>query len=102
MVRIRFLTRTVYDTNGPGLGPVYAAGEVAEVTPDVAERWFRRGKAEAVVDEPAPPANIIAKVLEASDEELPALLGKKDDDALAEAPVAPEPPPQPRRRFGAR
>jgi hypothetical protein len=56
MVRIRFLERTVYDTNGPGLGPVYAAGEVVEVTPDVAERWFRRGKAEAVADAPKPAA----------------------------------------------
>jgi hypothetical protein len=92
MVRIRFLTRTVYDTNGPGLGPVYAAGEVAEVTLDVAERWLRRGKAEVVVDEPAPaPEPPAPPVEEAAAEEQP-----------AEAPVAPEPPPQPRRRFGAR
>lgn len=52
---VRFLRRTVYDTNGPGKGPVYAEGSVHDLSPDEAERWFRRGVAvDAPPPEPAP------------------------------------------------
>lgn len=46
LVRVRFMKRAVYDTNGPGKGPVYEAGSVHELRADEAERWFRRGLAE--------------------------------------------------------
>jgi outer membrane biosynthesis protein TonB len=55
-MRVRFLVRAVYDTNGPGKGPVYEKGTVHDLRPDEAERWFRRGMAvEAPPEPPEPP-----------------------------------------------
>lgn len=51
-MRVKFLRRTVYDTNGPGLGPIYAEGSIHDLRADEAERWLRRG---AVVEAPAEP-----------------------------------------------
>jgi hypothetical protein len=54
-MRIRFTRREVYETEGPGKGPVYEAGEVHDLRPDLAERWLRRDAAVLAPDEPAPP-----------------------------------------------
>lgn len=79
-MRVRFLVRTVYDTNGPGKGPVYEKDSVHDLRPDEAERWFRRSKA---VPEPDPaPVPDLAPEVAADPEPAP-----KSD----EAPEAPEP-----------
>lgn len=41
-MRIRFTETVVYETEGPGKGPVYAAGSVHDFTDDFAGRWLRR------------------------------------------------------------
>lgn len=52
-VKVRF-TRTVrYETGGVGVGPVFEAGTVHELRPDIAQRWTRRNAAVPVEDEPA-------------------------------------------------
>jgi hypothetical protein len=50
-MRIRFTTRAVYETDGPGKGPVYEAGSEHEMRDDLARRWINRGVAMEV---PAP------------------------------------------------
>ena len=57
-MRVRFLQRTVYDTNGPGKGPIYEKDSVHEISADEAERWFRRGAAVEVAPEPV--AEVVA------------------------------------------
>lgn len=52
-MRIRFTETVVYETEGPGKGPVYEAGSVHEVSDDFAGRWLRR---KVAVIEPDPPA----------------------------------------------
>ena len=52
-MRVRFVTRAVYDTLGPGKGPVYEKGSVHDLEHHEAERWFRRNMA---VPEPEPQA----------------------------------------------
>lgn len=56
-MRIRFTETVVYETEGPGKGPVYSAGTVHDFSDDFAGRWLRRKV--AVVElgaAPAPPA----------------------------------------------
>ncbi len=50
---VRFVTRAVYDTLGPGKGPVYEKGSVHDLEHHEAERWFRRNMG---VPEPEPQA----------------------------------------------
>lgn len=55
-MRIRFLERVQYESEGRGLGPVYEAGSVHDFEPDFANRWLRRGvAAEVSKDEEEPP-----------------------------------------------
>lgn len=49
-MRIRFTETVVYETEGPGKGPVYSAGSVHDFTDDFAGRWLRRRV--AVVEPP--------------------------------------------------
>lgn len=49
-MRIRFTARQVYETGGPGLGPVFEPGEVVDLRDDLARRWLRRGVAVEVGD----------------------------------------------------
>lgn len=87
-MRIKFLRRTVYDTNGPGLGPVYEAGEVYDVRPDEADRWFRRG---AAVEAPPPPQPPPPEAPPEPQSDAPA----SEADAAAGGVPAPETQPEP-------
>lgn len=96
MVRVRFIRRTVYDTFGPGKGPVYEADSVHELSQDEANRWFRRGLAEpAPAPEPIPepePESVAreesAPVVEAvADQAEPA--DTPPEQATTDQPVAP-------------
>lgn len=42
---VRFTRRTVYETEGRGLGPVFEAGLIVDLSEDMALRWIRRGVA---------------------------------------------------------
>jgi hypothetical protein len=48
-VRIRFTQDAIYETEGVGRGPTFAAGSVHELRDDLARRWLRR---EMAVEEP--------------------------------------------------
>jgi hypothetical protein len=50
---IRFTADAVYETEGRGKGPRFAAGEVHDMRDDLAQRWVNRGVAEFHVPEPA-------------------------------------------------
>ncbi len=43
--RIRFTADAVYETEGPGKGPRFAAGSSHEMRDDLARRWINRGVA---------------------------------------------------------
>lgn len=58
MIRVRFVADAVYETEGPGRGRLFRAGEVHDLRPDLAQRWIRRGLAEAVDMEDAAPAAV--------------------------------------------
>lgn len=45
MKTIKFLSRQVYETEGPGKGPVFEEGASYKLDDDKADRWIRRGKA---------------------------------------------------------
>lgn len=55
-MRIRFTETVVYETEGPGKGPVYSAGSVHDFTDDFAGRWLRRRVAVVEPDAAAPDA----------------------------------------------
>lgn len=46
-MRIKFLSDQVYETEGPGKGPAFHAGELIDCVDDFAHRWINRGVAEA-------------------------------------------------------
>jgi hypothetical protein len=50
-MRIRFTRDAIYETEGPGKGPRYSAGEVYDLPDNLAKRWLRREV--AVVDDGA-------------------------------------------------
>lgn len=48
MMKIKFIRDAIYETEGPGKGHTFKAGEVHEFEPAFAQRWIRRGMAEEV------------------------------------------------------
>lgn len=56
-MRIRFTKDAIYETEGPGRGPRFAAGEVHDLREDLAHRWINRGLAVAE-PEPEPAAEV--------------------------------------------
>lgn len=53
-MKVRFTADAQLENEGPGKGPEFKAGEVYEMSDDQAQRWIRRGVAEAAekVDSP--------------------------------------------------
>ncbi len=47
-MKVRFLKDVVYETEGPGRGPLLEAGSVHELREDLARRWINRQVAEEV------------------------------------------------------
>jgi hypothetical protein len=85
-MRIRFTHDAIYETEGPGKGPRFAAGEVHDFTVNFANRWLRRGLAVLAEDVEAS-GTLVAEV------ELPpgALIGATDT-AIGTQEAAPQLP----------
>lgn len=66
MVRVRFVADAIYETEGPGRGPLFREGDVHDLRPDQARRWIRRGLAKPLdkeTDDPVPEVTITPKDL---------------------------------------
>lgn len=95
-MRVRFTADVLYETEGRGEGPRYAADEVHDLRDDRAERWLRRGVAVPTGDEPseAEPAAGEPKTVAAAD---PAAAPQPAPAATVAAEEAPEPKRKRRR-----
>lgn len=49
-MRVRFVADAIYETEGPGRGPLFRSGETHELRDDLAARWIRRKVAVPATD----------------------------------------------------
>jgi hypothetical protein len=49
-MRIKFLQRTQYESEGRGKGPVYDKDSIHDFPDAFAQKWLRRGKAVGVIE----------------------------------------------------
>lgn len=51
-MKIKFLSDQIYETEGRNTGPKFSAGQVVDLSDDMANRWLRRQVAVIVTEEP--------------------------------------------------
>lgn len=88
-MRIRFTKTVRLETEGRHLGPLFEADSEHTVSPETAERWFRRGVAVEVSERPKAEARPMAKP-------------KDDPEPKADEQPKVEEKPKSRRSFGKR
>jgi len=98
-VRIRFTARTVYETGGRGLGPVFEAGSEHDLDEAFARRWLRRGVAVELTEAEIAAAAAFAEAL-AQAEAAEAAAAAEADAAAAKAAAEAAAPAVAKRKGG--